>query len=136
MSFNNGCNFLNKCLAHLLVGSFWLLLLLYFLISFYLCTGKLLIFESWSCIQEHYCPLLLIEVYERLLIFFFIQSCCLNTKFLPLLFFFILFFSLSCLIVRTSGTIHIVLDLTVIVLFLLTLIGLLLKFYCLLWSLL
>lgn len=58
MSFSNRHNFLNKSLAHLLLGLFWLLLLLYFLISFYLCTEKLLIFESQSCIQEHFCSLI------------------------------------------------------------------------------
>lgn len=128
MSFNNGCNFLNKSVAHFLLGPFWLLLLGYFLISFCLCTGKLLIFECRSCIQEHCCPLLLIKVYLWVPFDFFsafnriawTQKFCLFSS--------LYFFSLSGLTARM----FIVLDLVVIIIFLLTLIGLLLKFYWLL----
>lgn len=90
MSFSNRHNFLNKSLAHLLLGLFWLLLLLYFLISFYLCTEKLLILESQSCIQEHFCSLINKSLWMSL-IFFYIQLYCLNTKFLPFIIFFTLF---------------------------------------------
>ena len=90
MSLSNRHNFLNKSLAHLLLGLFWLLLPIYFLISFYLCTEKLLILESQSCIQEHFWSLTNKSL-SMSLIFFYIQLYCLNTKFLPVIIFFTLF---------------------------------------------
>ena len=135
MSFNNRHNFLNKSLAHLLLGLFWLLLLLYFLISFYLCTEKLLIFESQSCIQEHFCSLINKSLWMSF--DFFLHSIILpeHKVFAAFIIFFYTFSPLSCLIVRTPSITCIPLDLTFIIISLFTLIRLLLKFYYLLWSL-